>query len=106
MVPPIASTEPAALSARASERLAHPRFLGELTAAGAAERKLTLIETSHGAEHAADHIQLQLLVDEHGIVRDVRFRTLAVGIQLAAYDVMAELCIGKTLDQAATITPN
>lgn len=93
------------MTAKALARLRDLRYVGELTAEQAAMRGLTLVETTHGAEHAADHIRLMLLVDAEGVVRDVRYRTLATGVQLAAYDQLVELAMGKTLEQAATITP-
>jgi NifU-like protein len=97
--------EAPSLSAKALARLRDLRYVGELTAEQAALRGLTLVETTHGAEHAADHIRLMLLIDAEGVVRDARYRTLATGIQLAAYDQLVELAIGRTLDEAATITP-
>jgi NifU-like protein len=103
--PPPTSTESAVLSARAIARLAQPRFLGELTQADAQARQATLISTEHGAQHAPDHIHLTMLVDAAGIVQAVRFRSPAADAQLAAYDVMAELCLGKSLADAAAITP-
>lgn len=93
------------MSAKALARLRDLRQVGELTAEQATMRGLTLVETTHGAEHAADHIRLMLLVDEAGVVRDARYRTLATGVQLAAYDQLVEMAIGRTLEQAATITP-
>ena len=93
------------MTAKALARLRDLRYVGELTTEQATMRGLTLVETTHGAEHAADHIRLMLLVDAEGVVRDVRYRTLATGVQLAAYDQLVELAIGKTLEQAATITP-
>lgn len=101
----MATVEQSPLSAKALARLRDLRYVGEFSEEQAKLRGLTLIDTTHGAEHATDHIRLMLLVDAGGIVRDVRYRTLAVGAQLAAYDQMAELCLGKSLDAAATITP-
>ena len=101
----MATLEQSLFSAKALARLRDLRYVGEFSDDQAKLRGLTLIDTTHGAEHATDHIRLMLLVDAGGIVRDVRYRTLAVGAQLAAYDQMAELCLGCALDDAATITP-
>jgi len=101
----MATIEQSSLSAKALARLRDLRYVGEFTDEQAKLRGLTLIDTTHGAEHATDHIRLMLLVDAGGVVRDVRYRTLAVGAQLAAYDQMAELCLGRALDDAATISP-
>ncbi len=104
-MPQPTSTEPVALSARAIARLAKPRFVGELTEADAQARQARLISTEHGAQHAPDHIHLTMLVDAANTVLDVRFRSPAKDAQLAAYEVMAELCVGKSLADAAAITP-
>lgn len=104
MVPPTTADQ-AALSARAIARIAAPRFLGELTQQDATARSCTLIATEHGAQHAPDHIHLTMLVDASSVVREVRYSTQARDAQLAAYDVMAELCLGRSLADAAAITP-
>ena len=93
------------LSERARERLAKLRYVGEFGEQDAEERRCTLVETVHGADNADDHIRLYWLVDESGYIRDVRFRSLATGLSLLAFDLMAELCIGVTAEQAARITP-
>ncbi len=86
-------------------RLARLRFQGELAAGDAVAQECTLVQSEHGAENAADHISLTVMVDGSGVVHDVRYRTPATGDLLAAYDVMSELCIGKPLTEAALITP-
>jgi NifU-like protein len=94
-----------ALSAKAIARLAQPRCIGEFSEADAKARGLTLVATEHGAEHAADHIALWLLLDAAGVVRDARFKSPARNAQLAVYDAMTEQCIGRPLDDAARLTP-
>jgi len=95
----------AALSAKALARLRDLTQVGELTEADARARSLRLVETVHGAQHAADHIRLMLLVDEAGTVVEARYRTLATGAQLALYDLLVERMTGKPLEAAATLTP-
>jgi NifU-like protein len=102
-VPPTTLTH--ALSAKAIARLAQPRHLGALSETDAQAGGYRLVSTEHGAEHAPDHINLTLLVDNAGIVRQARFRSPAKDGQLAAYDVMAEQSIGRTLEDAARFTP-
>jgi NifU-like protein len=102
----VSTNEPFEVSTRARVRLSDLRFVGELNENDAADRKLKLIDTAHGAEHANDHIHLTLLVDDKSVIKEARYRTLAVGAQLAAFDLMCELCLGKTLTEAATITPS
>ena len=105
MPPPTAAIETPVLSARAIARIASPRFQGTLTSQDATARGCTLIATEHGAQLAPDHIHLTMLVDAAGVVQEVRYTTPATDSQLASYDVMAERCQGRTLDEVATITP-
>lgn len=93
------------LSERARRRLEDLRYLGELSEDDVQRLGCRLVETVHGADHARDHIRLWSAVDEEGYIHDVRYRTLATGLELLAFDLMAELCIGVTVDQAAGITP-
>jgi NifU-like protein len=86
-------------------RLERLRQGGILDEAAAQAAHASLVRTAHGAESAADHIELDLLVSSDGTVRDARYRTAATGELLAAYDAMAELCIGRPLAEAAGITP-
>lgn len=89
----------------ARDRAARLRFFGELTEGDAKAQGCHLVTTAHGAAEAADHIDLALMVDDQGVVRDVRYRTPAHGDLLAAYDAMAELCVGQPLSGLTAITP-
>ncbi len=98
--------ETASLSAKALARLRDLRHVGELTEADATARELTLVETVHGAQQAADHIRLMLLMDAAGTVVEARYRTLATGAQLALYDLLVERLEGAPLTAASEWTPN
>jgi NifU-like protein len=100
-----ATSSSADCSPAVRERVANPRYLGEISADEARARDCSLITTAHGAENAPDHINLWLLVDVHSVVREARYRSPAQGDLLAAYDAMAELCLGRPLAEIATITP-
>jgi NifU-like protein len=101
-VPP---TDTHALSAKAITRLGEMRHFGELTQADATAKNLTLVATDHGAAHAPEHISVTLLIDKAGIVRDGRFRSPAKDGLKAAYDLMIEQAISRTLEDAARFTP-
>lgn len=103
MTPPIATAH--TLSAKAIARLAALRHVGELTEADASGLSLKLVATDHGAAHAPDHITLTLLVDNAGVVKNARFRSPAKEAMLAAYDLLVEQAIGRTLEDAARFTP-
>jgi NifU-like protein len=105
MSAPAPTNQQSEYSERVRARLHDLRFVGELNENDAAAHGLKLVDTAHGAEHATDHIHLTMLVDQGGMIRDVRYRSLAVGAQLAAFDVMAERCLNRSMQEAATITP-
>jgi NifU-like protein len=87
------------------DRLAALRHQGELTDADAATHGSRLITVSHGADSAPEHITLNLLVDQGGLVTHARFKTNASGDLLAAYDAMVEMVVGRMLVEAKEITP-
>jgi NifU-like protein len=93
------------LSAAARTRLGRLRYFGELTEGDAKAQGCQLIATAHGAEAAPEHINLWVMVDGNGVVLDLRYKTAAGGELLAAYDAMAELCVGRQLADIAAITP-
>ncbi len=99
------TTAAAQFSPAVQSRLNRLMYVGSLTEANAQARGGRLIATAHGAEGAADHLKLHLVVDPTNTVRDARFTSNAQGELLAAYDAMCELAIGKPLVEAATISP-
>jgi len=86
-------------------RLKRLGFVGDFSEANAQARGCTLITTEHGAQNAPDHIRLFLVVDAQGVVKDARFRSVAQGDLLAAYDAMCELAVGKPVLEAAQVNP-
>lgn len=93
------------LSAAASARLAELSFFGDFTETEAQARGLSMISSEHGAAQSDDHINLAMLVDESGIVQDVRYRSLATGIHLLTFEMMADYSMGKAIVDVAKITP-
>ena len=57
-----------------------------------------------GAPACGDVMKLQIKVDEHGIIRDARFKTYGCGSAIASSSLVTEWVKGKTLDEASTIT--
>jgi NifU-like protein len=98
-------TDVAHVSPAVAARLKSVSYRGDFTEANAQARGCRLIATEHGAQNAPDHINLFLVVDPQGVVKDARFRSSASGELLAAYDVMCELVIGKSIAEAATVSP-
>jgi len=56
-----------------------------------------------GAPACGDVMKLQIKVDEHGIIRDARFKTYGCGSAIASSSLITELVKGMTLDQAGAI---
>lgn len=88
-----------------ADRLERLGFLGTFTEANASARGLRLVAVDHGAANAPDHIKLTLLVDGEQHIRDARFTSPAEGDLRVAYDVMCELAIGRTVTDAAALSP-
>ena len=87
------------------ERMNHPRYRGELTQADAEKAGGKLIVADWGAESCGDTVRLYWIVDEKtDKILDARFKSFGCGTAIASSDVMAQMCIGKTVDEAVKIT--
>ena len=92
-------------SEKVSERMNEPRHLGEITEEEAASLGAALVVADWGAESCGDAIRIYWAVDsDTEIIRDARFKTFGCGTAIAASDIMAEMCIGRTVDEALKIT--
>lgn len=56
-----------------------------------------------GAPACGDVMQLQIKVNEDGIITDARFKTYGCGSAIASSSLATEWLKGKTLDEAETI---
>ncbi len=56
-----------------------------------------------GAPACGDVMQLQIKVNEAGVIEDARFKTYGCGSAIASSSLVTEWVKGKTLDEAATI---
>lgn len=56
-----------------------------------------------GAPACGDVMQLQIKVNDQGIIEDARFKTYGCGSAIASSSLVTEWVKGKTLDQAAAI---
>ena len=87
------------------ERMNNPKYFGEITEDEAARRGCKLVVADWGAESCGDAVRLFWMIDtKDDIIKDARFKTFGCGTAIASSDVMAELCIGKTVDEALKIT--
>ncbi|WP_139453991.1 iron-sulfur cluster assembly scaffold protein [Campylobacter armoricus] len=92
-------------SQKVQDRMNNPKYMGELTQDDAKKTNAKLIIADFGAESCGDAVRLYWLVDEKtDKIIDAKFKSFGCGTAIASSDTMAELCIGKTVDEAVKIT--
>jgi len=92
-------------SKKVQDRMNNPVAMGELTQADADEKSAKLIVADFGAESCGDAVRLFWLVDEKtDTIIESKFKSFGCGTAIASSDAMAELCIGKKVDDAIHIT--
>lgn len=92
-------------SKKVADRMNNPRFLGEISEEEAASLGAGLVVADHGAESCGDAVRLYWAVDEKsGRIVKAKFKSFGCGTAIASSDMMAELCVGKTVDEAMEIT--
>ncbi len=92
-------------SRKVNDRMLNPRHLGEITREEAEARGARLVVADWGAEVCGDAIRAFWAVDPAtGRIMDARFKTFGCGTAIASSDMMCEMIIGKTVDEAMTIT--
>lgn len=86
-------------------RMNNPQHQGEITEERAKDLNAKLIIADFGAESCGDAVRLYWAVDEsNDKILESKFKSFGCGTAIASSDVMAELCVGKTVDQAVKIT--
>ncbi len=92
-------------SRKVSERMDNPAHRGEITEDEAKALGAKLVVVDWGAESCGDAVRLYWAV-EPGTDRilSARFKSFGCGTAIASSDMMAELCVGKTVDEAVRIT--
>ena len=92
-------------SDKVSDRMNNPRFMGEISEEEAAAKGAKLIVADFGADSCGDAVRLYWMVDpKTDIILDSKYKSFGCGTAIASSDVTAELCIGKTVDEAVKIT--
>ncbi len=88
-----------------SDRMNDPKNRGEITEEQAEAMNCKLIVADYGAESCGDAVRLYWAVDpKTDIIKSSKFKSFGCGTAIASSDVMAELCIGKAVDDAVKIT--
>ena len=86
-------------------RMNNPKHQGEITEERAAALGAKLIVADFGAESCGDAVRLYWAVNEEtDVILESKFKSFGCGTAIASSDVMAELCIGKKVDEAVKIT--
>ncbi len=92
-------------SNKVSEKMNNPVHRGEITEEEVAVKGAKLIVADWGAEACGDAVRLYWAVDPGtNIILDSKFKSFGCGTAIASSDTMAEMCIGKTVDEAIKIT--
>ena len=92
-------------SQKVANRMNNPQNFGELTEADAQELGGRLVIADEGAESCGDTVRLYWIVDEKtDVIKKSTFKSFGCGTAIASTDMMAEMCMGKTVDEAAKIT--
>ncbi|MBN2657448.1 MAG: iron-sulfur cluster assembly scaffold protein [Spirochaetales bacterium] len=92
-------------SNKVADRMNNPRNLGEISEEDAKAIGARLIVADWGAESCGDAVRLYWAVDEktEKIVKG-SFKSFGCGTAIASSDMMVELCLGKTVEEAMKIT--
>ncbi|MCX6556368.1 MAG: iron-sulfur cluster assembly scaffold protein [Candidatus Aminicenantes bacterium] len=92
-------------SAKVGERMNNPRHRGEITEPEAKAMGARLIVADWGAEACGDAVRLYWAVDpKTDRILAAKFKSFGCGTAIASSDMMAELAVGKTVDEAMKIT--
>jgi NifU-like protein len=94
-----------AYSNKVTTLMNNPKHQGEITEEEAAAHGNRLIVADFGAESCGDAVRLYWEVDpKTDVIVNSKFKSFGCGTAIASSDVMTELCIGKTVQQAVKIT--
>jgi len=87
------------------DRMNNPRNLGEITEEEAKSEGYELIVADFGAESCGDAVRLYWMIDPSSdMIKKSTFKSFGCGTAIASSDMMAELCLEKTVDDALKIT--
>lgn len=93
-----------AYSKKVAARMDNPTHLGVITQEQADAKGAKLIVADYGAEACGDAVRLYWLVDSNDKIIDAKFKSFGCGTAIASSDMMVELCLGKTVQEAVKIT--
>lgn len=92
-------------SQKVTDLMNNPKNMGEITKEQADAMGAKLIVADFGAESCGDAVRLYWAVDpKTDVILESKFKSFGCGTAIASSDTMAELCKGKTVDEAVKIT--
>ncbi|BAF70967.1 iron-sulfur cluster assembly scaffold protein NifU [Sulfurovum sp. NBC37-1] len=92
-------------SQKVTDLMNNPQNMGEITEEEAEAMGAKLIVADFGAESCGDAVRLYWAVDpKTDKILKSKFKSFGCGTAIASSDTMAELCKGKTVDEAVKIT--
>jgi len=92
-------------SQKVQDRMNNPKYMGEITEEEAEKKGGKLIVADFGAESCGDAVRLYWVVDpKTDKIIDAKFKSFGCGTAIASSDVMTELTLGKTVEEAVKIT--
>ena len=92
-------------SNKVTELMNNPQNMGEIREEDAEAMGATLIVADFGAESCGDAVRLYWAVDpKTDVIKESKFKSFGCGTAIASSDTMAELCKGKTVQEAVKIT--
>jgi len=90
-------------SQEVQRRMDNPSNMGEITESEKGDNQLVIAD--FGAESCGDAVRLYWLIDpKSDTIEMSKFKSFGCGTAIASSDMMAELCMGKTVDDALKIT--
>jgi NifU-like protein len=92
-------------SDKVTDLMNNPQNMGDIKQEEAEAMGTKLIVADFGAESCGDAVRLYWAVDpETDIIKESKFKSFGCGTAIASSDTMAELCKGKTVQEAVKIT--
>ena len=92
-------------SEKVTELMNNPKNMGDIKQEEADAMGAKLIVADFGAESCGDAVRLYWAVDpKSDVIVESKFKSFGCGTAIASSDTMAELCKGKTVQEAVKIT--
>ena len=92
-------------SDKVTDLMNNPRNMGDIKEEEAEAMGAKLIVADFGAESCGDAVRLYWAVDpKTDVILESKFKSFGCGTAIASSDTMAELCKGKTVQEAVKIT--